>query len=250
MKSLRISSVELTIADQGEVFKKIFEFLSTPVTKFVVTPNAGQLRSYRNNQSLREFLRAADLKLIDGWPLAVAASIVEGRKISRVTGSDLLPEIFKNLTHDTRVGIIGGSDANLITNSLNAKYPNLNLVLVNDAIWQASEQAAENIEKLCVDNNLAILILALGHPKQEILAKYLSQKNISSLSLVLCFGASVDFIVGLQKRAPKFIQKIGLEWFYRLVLNPKRFMNRYIAALWPAIVLIISAIRLRFFRFR
>jgi exopolysaccharide biosynthesis WecB/TagA/CpsF family protein len=91
------------------------------------------------------------------------------------------------------------------------------------------------------------LVLALGHPKQEVLAAYLKKYQVASLRVVLCFGASVDFLIGEQIRAPKFLQQIGLEWFYRLATNPKKFLKRYSQAVWPSLVLIVSAVRARFF---
>ena len=101
---------------------------------------------------------------------------------------------------------------------------------------------------LCKTSNIELLILALGHPKQELLAESLSKQKILGLKIVLCFGASVDFIVGSQKRAPEFLQKIGFEWLHRLSNNPKKFAKRYFLAIWPSIILLVSAIRIRFFK--
>ena len=245
MKTLRISSVELDLIDKNIALEKIFQFINSTKTKFVITPNAGQLASYRKNSQLRKFLAAADLRLMDGWPLAVGATIAEGKRYPRVTGSDLLPEIFKNINSDVRVGIIGGSNSELTKKQLTAGYQNLNLVLVNDEIWIDSTEDAERLKNLCELNQVQVLILALGHPKQELLASRLIENPVANLALVLCFGASVDFLVGTQTRAPKIYQKMVLEWLYRLLTNPKKFFKRYLLAIWPSIVLLISAVRIR-----
>lgn len=245
MKTLRISSVELDLIDKNLALEKILQFVNSTKTKFVVTPNAGQLASYRKNIRLRRFLAAADLRLIDGWPLAVGATIAEGKLYSRVTGSDLLPEIFKIIHSNVRVGIIGGSDSELTKYQLTTRYKNLNLTLVNDENWIDSAEDAERLKNLCELHQVQVLILALGHPKQELLASRLSENSAENLSLVLCFGASVDFLVGTQIRAPKIYQRTGLEWLYRLVTNPKKFFKRYLLAIWPSIVLLMSAIRIR-----
>lgn len=247
MKSLRISSVELDLTTQNEALETIKEFLLSDKTNFVLTPNAGQLATYRKNHELRTFLSNAQLRLIDGWPLAFAASLAEGKTWPRVTGSDLLPVLFQNLDPHTKVGIIGGSNRSEIEIKLKKLYPQLNLTLVNDEVFFDDEKSANRIIELCENNQINLLILALGHPKQELLAARLQKNSTSSLRAVLCFGASVDFLVGEQKRAPKSFQKIGLEWFYRLVKNPKKFASRYLLAIWPSIVLITSALRIRFF---
>jgi N-acetylglucosaminyldiphosphoundecaprenol N-acetyl-beta-D-mannosaminyltransferase len=245
MKTLRLSSVELDLIDQNTALLEILQYVNSAKTKFVITPNAGQLASYRKNSQLRKFLASADLRLIDGWPLAVGATIAEGKIYSRVTGSDLLPEIFKIIDNKIRVGIIGGSNSELTKNKLSARYQNLNLVLVNDEMWIDSAEDALRLKNLCELHQVQVLILALGHPKQELLASRLMEDSVKNLSLVLCLGASVDFLVGTQTRAPKIYQKIGLEWLWRLFTNPKKFFGRYLLAIWPSIVLLISAVRVR-----
>ena len=248
MKTIRISAVELDLLTPATALVQIKQFLQTPETKYVLTPNAGQLVSYRENLKLRNFLLNANLRLIDGWPLAVAVSLAEGKRWPRVTGSDLLPKLFRDLDNQVRVGIIGGTDGPSVLTQLKNKFPNLNLVLVNDEIWDENANNSKKIAELCEASNVELLILALGHPKQELLAEDLSKQKILGLKLVLCFGASVDFLVGSQKRAPEFLQKIGFEWLYRLLLNPKKFAKRYLLAIWPSLILLVSAIRIRFFK--
>lgn len=248
MKKIRISAVELDLITPAEALAQIELFLQTPETKYVLTPNAGQLASYRKNSRLRNFLLKANLRLIDGWPLAVAVSVAEGKKWPRVTGSDLLPKLLANLNNEVRVGIIGGLDRSIILTRLKNKFSNVNLVLVNDDFWEVSIDSSKKIASLCEEADITLLILALGHPKQELLAEAMSKQKILGLKLVLCFGASVDFLIGSQKRAPVFLQKIGFEWLYRLALNPKKFAKRYLSAIWPSIILLISAIRLRFLK--
>lgn len=248
MKTIRISAVELDLLSPATALVQIKHFLQTPETKYVLTPNAGQLASYRENLKLRNFLLNANLRLIDGWPLAVAVSLAEGKKWPRVTGSDLLPKLFRDLDNQVRVGIVGGTDGPSVLTQLKNKFPNLNLVLVNDEIWDENANNSKKIAELCEASNVELLILALGHPKQELLAEDLSKQKILGLKVVLCFGASVDFLVGSQKRAPEFLQKIGFEWLYRLLLNPKKFAKRYLLAIWPSLILLVSAIRIRFFK--
>jgi len=248
VKTIRISAVELDLLTPATALVQIKKFLQTPETKYVLTPNAGQLVSYRKSLKLRSFLLNANLRLIDGWPLAVAVSLAEGKKWPRVTGSDLLPKLFRDLDNQVRVGIIGGTDGPSVLTQLKNKFPNLNLVLVNDEIWEETPNNSKKIAELCEASNVELLILALGHPKQELFAEALSKQKILGLKLVLCFGASVDFLVGSQKRAPEFFQKIGFEWLYRLLLNPKKFAKRYLLAIWPSLILLVSAIRIRFFK--
>jgi exopolysaccharide biosynthesis WecB/TagA/CpsF family protein len=93
------------------------------------------------------------------------------------------------------------------------------------------------------------VLLCLGHSKQELLAKELKNYDWagSRPDWIMCVGATIDFLTGEQKRAPKAFQKIGLEWFYRLVTNPKKFTQRYLNAVIPSLKLIFKSFRIRKF---
>jgi exopolysaccharide biosynthesis WecB/TagA/CpsF family protein len=70
-------------------------------------------------------------------------------------------------------------------------------------------------------------LLAVGAPRQEILAERLQVRNVAR-GLALCVGASIDFITGTERRAPQWLQRAGLEWLFRLVQNPARLATRYL----------------------
>ena len=70
-------------------------------------------------------------------------------------------------------------------------------------------------------------LLAVGSPRQEMLAHRLAQRNRSS-GMALCIGASIDFLTGGERRAPRWMQSCSLEWLYRLSQNPRRLAHRYL----------------------
>ena len=76
-------------------------------------------------------------------------------------------------------------------------------------------------------NGLDVIVLAMGMPKQEILASMLKSIAVSR-TIIICGGAILDFQAGKVRRCPKMFQKLGLEWFYRLVNEPKRLFSRYV----------------------
>jgi UDP-N-acetyl-D-mannosaminuronic acid transferase (WecB/TagA/CpsF family) len=85
--------------------------------------------------------------------------------------------------------------------------------------------------------------LAIGSPQQEIIAQKLKERGIVR-GLALCVGAAIDFLTGVEKRAPVWMQEAGLEWLYRLTRNPKRLWTRYLVR-GPRIFLLLSRIELR-----
>jgi N-acetylglucosaminyldiphosphoundecaprenol N-acetyl-beta-D-mannosaminyltransferase len=85
--------------------------------------------------------------------------------------------------------------------------------------------------------------LAVGSPQQEIIAQKLKERGVAR-GLALCIGASINFITGVEKRAPPWIRKSGFEWLFRLIQNPKRLAKRYLLR-GPRIFLLLPYIKLR-----
>ena len=118
MTKINLGSLIVDALSQDEVIAQIkSKLLNSAEPNVLVTPNAGHLTNIFNNPELSAIYSTAELSLIDGWPIAVAAKNVSKLKIARVTGSDLLPELFSQLTKDVRVGIVGGNNESLIRKS-------------------------------------------------------------------------------------------------------------------------------------
>jgi N-acetylglucosaminyldiphosphoundecaprenol N-acetyl-beta-D-mannosaminyltransferase len=250
MTKINLGSFKVDALSQEEVITQIkSKLLKSSEPNILMTPNAGHLTNIFNNPELSEIYSAAELSLIDGWPVAVAAKNASKLKITRVTGSDLLPELFTQLTKDIRVGIIGGNNESLIRQSLETRFPELNFQIIDTRQWTNSVYDIRRLRELVQYNALSIVLLCLGHPKQELLAKELKNYDWagSRPDWIMCVGATIDFLIGEQKRAPKMFQKIGLEWFFRLITNPKKFTQRYLSAVIPSLRLILKSFGMRKF---
>ena len=250
MTKINLGTIAVDSFSQDETIHEIKRSLLKSVAPHIlITPNAGHLKSINTVNEISEIYSSADLSLIDGWPIAVAAKNASGKKVQRVTGSDLLPRLFSELNSDIRIGIIGGSNEMKIRQVLEAKYPNLNIQIIDTSQWSNSIYDVRRLRELVQHNALSIVLLCLGHPKQELLAKELKNYDWagSRPDWIMCMGATIDFLTGDQKRAPKIFQLIGLEWFFRLLTNPKKFSIRYLQAIIPSIKLILKSFRMRKF---
>jgi N-acetylglucosaminyldiphosphoundecaprenol N-acetyl-beta-D-mannosaminyltransferase len=248
MTKINLGNFKVDALSQDEVLSEITKKLLKSVAPHIlVTPNAGHLKGIDMELEISEIYTSADLSLIDGWPIAVAAKSASGKKVQRVTGSDLLPKLFSELNRDIRIGIIGGSNETKIREALEAKYPNINIQIIDTSQWSNSIYDIRRLRELVQHNALSIVLLCLGHPKQELLAKELKNYDWagSRPDWIMCVGATIDFLTGEQKRAPKILQVIGLEWFFRLLTNPKKFFSRYLEAALPSAILILKSFRLR-----
>jgi N-acetylglucosaminyldiphosphoundecaprenol N-acetyl-beta-D-mannosaminyltransferase len=250
MTKINLTSFKVDALSKEEVITQIkSRLLKSTEPNILVTPNAGHLTNIFGNSELSEIYSAAELSLIDGWPIAIAAKNASKLKITRVTGSDVLPVLFSQLTKEVRVGIVGGNNESLIRQSLEARFSELNIQVIDTSQWTNSVYDIRRLRELVQYNALSIVLLCLGHPKQELLAKELKNYDWagSRPDWIMCVGATIDFLTGDQKRAPKTFQKIGLEWFYRLVTNPKKFLQRYLNAVIPSLKLIFKSFGMRKF---
>jgi N-acetylglucosaminyldiphosphoundecaprenol N-acetyl-beta-D-mannosaminyltransferase len=250
MTKINLGTLKVDAITQEEAITLIKnQLLKSSKPNILVTPNAGHLVNISAKTELSNIYSTADLSLIDGWPIAIAAGKASKSKVSRVTGSDLLPQLFTQLSKEIRIGIIGGNDEALIRHTLETKFPNLNIQIIDTSQWSNSVYDVRRLRELVQYNALSIVLLCLGHPKQELLANELRNYDWagSRPDWIMCVGATIDFLTGQQNRAPKIFQKVGLEWFYRLITNPSKFSERYLKAIIPSIKLIANSFRMRKF---
>ena len=250
MTKINLGDIKVDNLSQDETILEIKRNLLKSVAPHIlVTPNAGHLKNINRVKEISEIYTSADLSLIDGWPIAVAAKNASRKKVQRVTGSDLLPRLFPELNQNIRIGIIGGSNEIKIRQVLETSYPNLNIQIIDTSQWSNSIYDVRRLRELVQHNALSVVLLCLGHPKQELLAKELKNYDWagSRPDWIMCMGATIDFLTGDQKRAPRIFQVIGLEWFFRLLTNPKKFSSRYFEAVLPSIKLILKSFRMRKF---
>ncbi|MET4538954.1 exopolysaccharide biosynthesis WecB/TagA/CpsF family protein [Arthrobacter bambusae] len=171
------------------------------------------------------------LTLVDGAPLVAEATRITGRTWPRLAGSDLIGPLLEEAEHrGLRVGILGGSPQaqELIRNKFAAERPGLSVAgwwapersVLADA--QASSMLAKNIAAASPD----IMVVGLGKPRQELWIEEYGQ--LTGAKVLLAFGAVVDFLAGRIRRAPAWVSGHGMEWAWRLALEPRRLARRYL----------------------
>lgn len=217
---------------------KIICFMDSDVSRpfMVVTPNVDHMQrlSGKGFESYKSAYKNADLVLCDSRILKIAARL-KGLSIRNVIpGSDLTELLLSSdLVRPRRVCIIGPKfdEYNVVRekyNLIDSRHYCPPMGFINDK---------KELDK-CIDFVITakpdIVFLAIGSPQQEIVASKLKSEYDRSM-VIMCIGASIDFLSGRTERAPKWMQKAHLEWFYRLVSEPKRLGRRYLSnLLWLA----------------
>ena len=200
--------------------------------RYIVTPNVHHILLLQHNHAMREAYRHASLVVADGWPLVTVSRLLGHSLPERVTGSDMVPDLLTTGRHATplRVFLLGAAPGvgEKAANRIHARCPYTRVVGTYAPPPGFETDSFENrdIVRRINESNSELLIVGFGAPKQEI---WLHQHHRElRCRVAIAAGASIDFLAGRQRRAPRWIQKLRLEWFYRAITNPRRLAPRYL----------------------
>ena len=225
-ETFEFCGLRLSPLDLGDAVDWITAAAQAHDAAVVVTPNINHLHLVQTSPEARDAVTGADLQLADGWPI-VAASRVLGMPLpERIAGIDLVDRLVSSDTQFS-VAILGGpSDSALRLADLAARHNRVALVDRLEPGWDAPDRRSELIARLR-DASPNLTFLGIGAPRQELLAHEL--KDVVS-GPIICCGAAVEVLAGIRPRAPHLLQRAGLEWAFRLAIEPRRLARRYLLA--------------------
>ena len=231
MSRINFLNTEVDNLTMDEAINEIDKLVQKRVPSYVVTPNVDHIVKLEKDEEFKSVYKNADLILTDGMPL-IWISKLKGNPIKeKVSGSDLFPKVCKLASNKGySIFLLGAAEgvADKAAENLKDKYQGLDVVGTYSPSY-GFEKKSDEIEKIITIINECkpdILAVGLGAPKQE---KFLyTYKDELNVPVSLAIGASIDFEAGNIKRAPRWMQNLGLEWFYRLCKEPRRMFKRYI----------------------
>jgi N-acetylglucosaminyldiphosphoundecaprenol N-acetyl-beta-D-mannosaminyltransferase len=204
---------------------------------YVVTPNVDhvvRLYGQRGSAELWSSYGAASLSLCDSRILMILARVA-GIKLPLATGSDLTTRLLEAPDRPGCIAVVGGDDA--LLQKLAALFPDIQWYHHAPPFGLLENPAAQQEVVRFVEACPAPLtFLAVGSPQSELICAQIARRG-GARGVALCFGASLEFVTGAKLRAPKALQKAGLEWLFRLTTEPRRLWRRYLVE-GPAIFLI------------
>ncbi len=207
---------------------------------FIATPNPEFIVLAQKDKEFFNILNSAKMSLPDGIGMLFANIYLHKKIIHRITGNDAI-NIIASVAEQKKYSIyLLGGDRGVTKKAgeaLKKKFPNIKIAGTYDGSIQdvknVEARALENIQRAAPD----ILFVALGHGKQE---KFIFHNlaKLPTVKIAIGVGGALDYLSGKKLRAPKFVQKIGLEWLYRLALEPKRWKRIVDAVIiFPSLVL-------------
>lgn len=219
---LEILGVGIDRIDSQQALQQIGEFIENGEPHQIVTANAEIIYQASKNEKMRNVINAAQMVTADGSGVVWASRQLGQPLAQRVTGIDLVNSICQQSAKEHwKIYILGSAPGVAATAAVNIrnKFPGCNIIGTHHGYFNAKEekQILAELEQLKPD----VLFVALGAPKQE----YWIADHIQKLGIPVAMGigGSMDVLSGNVKRAPKWMQKMSLEWLYRLLIQPTRF---------------------------
>ena len=217
--------------DESTLFKHFEEDVESERKCVIVTPNLDFLRFTYKNVRIRNAINSADYSTIDGRPILKLAKKEKKKQfIHKISGSDMINDLLPLINEKGwRLTIFGGKPGvgEKAKENILKQYSNIVSceVICPEFGFEKNIELTNKYIDMINESKPQIVLLCVGSPKQELF--YFENKTLLCNSLFFCVGATVDFLAGTVKRAPKWISKIGLEWLYRMFKDFKRLFPRY-----------------------
>jgi len=224
-----IMGVPLDQLNTAQALEIVGEMIASRTPHLLATANVDFLAQVQSDETLRRILIDADLILCDGTPLVWMSKWLGDPLPERLAGSDLVPlllDLAQKNGH--RVYFLGGRDevVAIAEDKIKERWPDLQIAgMYSPPFAPMDKMDHAGICQRIRDAKADMLFVSFGCPKQE---KWLALNfRDAGVPVSIGVGATIDFLAGAVKRAPVWMRKTGLEWFFRVAQEPKRLAHRY-----------------------
>jgi N-acetylglucosaminyldiphosphoundecaprenol N-acetyl-beta-D-mannosaminyltransferase len=248
--SAKIGKLHIDTLSKKEVLSRIENAIEKKDILQIVTPYSEFVVEAEYNTKFRDAINASELRLPDGIGILWAGAYLAHKWKSlwgslyaimnqdsklyaifpeKISGSDLIYDILALASKaGSRIYLLGATEdvSIAVQQYIHQEYPRITIAGRNTK--KVKLQDNELYQEI-LDSHSDIVLIALSYPKQEIIGSQLKQYFIKykHKGIIACIGGSLDFIAGSQRRAPKWMQKLGLEWLFRIIQQPKRIRRIY-----------------------
>lgn len=233
MKRVQVLGVRVDPVTLEQAALRVEEWFQNPTgtCRFVVTPNLDHAVLLRGHAALRRAYSDAALIIPDGMPMVWASHLIRTPFKERVAGSDLVPLLMSRANPDAplRVFLLGAAPGvgERAAAAIHERYPAVHVVgTLSPALgFEKDETQNSAIVETVNAANAQLLVVGFGAPKQELwLHQHAPRLNCAA---AVCAGATIDFLAGHRRRAPRWMQRTGTEWLHRALTEPRRLIPRY-----------------------
>lgn len=215
MEKTYILEVPVNITTEGEIIDNLRQAIMQNQKFSIIAININKIMLYQKSQAMANMIKSFDCFIPDGISIVKASKQLQ----ERITGVDLFEQICKKHKElNARIFLYGSKQETVekTKQNLEEKYQGIQIVGVQNGFVKEDENLIEQMNQAKAN----ILFVAKGSPKQE---EWIYQnKDKLNINIFMGVGGSFDVISGNLKRAPKWIRKLGLEWLYRILKEPRK----------------------------
>ncbi len=238
---MKLISLDLSIISYENALKEILHLAHTHTPSYACFANAHMTIEAHDNPYFAERVNKANFVFTDGKPLCLALKWKYKILQPRIAGMDFMPDILQKANNETNnqqsnekykeklnVFLYGSTEEILekISEKIKKKYPQINVCgSISPPFREILEEEKQSYINQINKANTHLVFVALGCPKQEI---WMSENSPQINAVLLGVGGAFPVFAQMQKRAPKILQKLALEWAFRFSQEPKRLFKRYL----------------------
>jgi N-acetylglucosaminyldiphosphoundecaprenol N-acetyl-beta-D-mannosaminyltransferase len=228
--TVALFGMPITNVSMTQAVSRVEEYILSGKTHQIATANLDFARNSLRDPYLQRIICECSMVLPDGAPMLWASSLFGARLRQRVTGVDLIPELARlSAAKGYGIYLLGSSEQSSLAaaNALKDRFPGVQIVGRHcPPVASLHEMDHDELLRKIHEAKPQIILVGFGNPKQEIWIH--RHKDRCPGSVLIGIGGALDMIGGKLRRAPRWVQTLQLEWFYRLTQEPARLLPRYL----------------------
>lgn len=218
-----VLGIQVNTESYDELLPKVFDQIEKQQKSLIVAINPEKIIKAKEDPALKKLLNNAEFQIPDGIGVILASKIQKGQITSRVTGVDMMLRLCEEAAQRNKpIFLYGGKPgiADQAAKKLQELYPSIQIAGTQDGYEKDNQKVVDKINEAKPD----LLFVAMGSPKQENWIN--ANRDQLHPTIYQGVGGSFDVLAGNVKRAPEAFQKVGMEWFYRLMKEPHRIKRQ------------------------
>lgn len=228
MRKCTVITTDISTGSYQSYLDDIDRLAEKRTSSYVCVANVHMAIEAWKDKSFSDVINSSDITVPDGMPLAKSVKILTGKEQERAAGMDMMPDILERAGEKNFKVYLYGSTTDIlecIVDKIEKTIPKLEIAgICSPPFRSLTEQEETDIVSNINESGANIVLVALGCPKQE---KWMANNKGKINSVMIGVGGAFPVYAGKQKRAPKWMQNMSLEWFYRLCQEPARLCKRY-----------------------
>lgn len=242
-EKVNVLGVGIDNYDLAGALARVEQIIADKKPEYFGAINMNQLVLYHENETFRRITDSAGLLTVDGQPIMWIAKLLGTPIKQKLTGPYFMQEVCRMAgERGYKVFLLGGAPGSgeAAARKLKTMSPQLQVCGIYSPPFGFEKDEAElaKINDMLKSSGADLLFVGLGSPKQDIFIG--ENKDIYQIPLSFSIGIAIDYFAGRVKKAPDWMNRIGLEWFYRFCQEPKRLFKRYFIDSWKVIGYFIS----------